>query len=347
MYQERDVRSFKILELARGILQDFANERVVGAILFGSFAKGIVDEISDLDLALIVEGEEGLKEIAVGGLKVEVWKYSLKHFLHTFEDGKYRDREDSWFLTSLWIRLLREGIILEDPRGILGKWRNRALKWRWRRSEIAPVVDRAKRCVAVAKRTNSRGELFKGIVAIRDGLYNLTIAHIMALNRIPSIRPKDLYKEVEEVEFRKIFDRVQGLEDVDKCVVEELLSELGSLLNREWRSRRGARTEYENALRSLRRERPKEALLSARYCAFYIGVKILRNMGVKARLKLYDAEFHTSILDWLKDRKDFISIYYKLHATRRLGHEYLGECIRLVEENLMELSDISKNSQNK
>ena len=342
MHRGRERRSSKPLKFARDIARDLVEKEVVGAILFGSFAKGVVDEMSDLDLALIVEGEGGLKEVVVEDLKVEVWEYNLKHFLHTFEDEEYRDREDSWFLTSLWIKILREGVILEDPRGILSKWRERALKWRWRREEIVPVVDRAKKCIAVAKRTSSRGELFKGIVAIRDSFYNLTIAYVMALNRIPSIRPKDLYEEVKEIEFKKMFDRVQGLEDVDRDLVEELLNELRDLLNRVGKSKRGARTEYENALKSLRRGKVKEALLNARYCAFYIGVKMLKDIGTKVRSNPYDAEFHTSLLDWLKDKRDFISTYYRLHATRKLDHEYLNECIRLAEESLVGLSGILK-----
>ena len=342
MHRGRERRSSKPLKFARDIVRDLVEKEVVGAILFGAFAKGVVDEMSDLDLALIVEGEGGLKEVVVENLKVEVWKYDLKHFLHTFEDEEYRDREDSWFLTSLWIKILREGVILEDPRGILSKWRDKALKWKWRRGEIVPVVDRAKKCIAVAKRSSSRGELFKGIVAIRDSFYNLTITYVMTLNRIPSIRPKDLYEEVKEIEFKKMFDRVQGLEDVDRDAVEELLNELRDLLNREWRGKRGARTEYKNALKSLRRGKVKEALLNARYCAFYIGVKILKDIGIKVRSNPYDAEFHTSLLDWLRDRRNFISTYYRLHATRKLDNEYLDECIRLAEDSLVRLSGILK-----
>ena len=94
----------KIVALAKRIARDILNENVIGIILFGSLARGNADELSDIDLALVVDGGElGLEEKVIEGIKVEVWRYDIKHFLHTFEDGKYRKRDNSWFTLSLWL----------------------------------------------------------------------------------------------------------------------------------------------------------------------------------------------------------------------------------------------------
>ncbi len=319
----------RMVALAERVAHSLMDENTVGVVLFGSLARGRVDELSDLDLALVVEGgEPGLEEKLIGGVRVEVWRYDIKHFLHTFEDEKYRGRDDSWFLSSLWVGLMREGVILEDPHGLLRKWRRQALDWRWRKEEILPLVRKAESCLRVAVGACSRERFFEGIIALRDCCYNLANAQIMIHNRIPSVRPKDIYRGVKQVGLKEFFDGIQGLEKLEKNRVERLLGELKRLLDDVWREPRGARTEYRNAVKSLARGELKVAVLNARYSAFFVGCRILQIEGEKTPVRLYDTETHLEMLDRLKGREGFIEVYRGLHGAEELSSKRLRGFIR-------------------
>ncbi len=331
----------KMVARARQVARKLLSEDVAGVVLFGSFAKGKVDELSDLDIALIVKGGKlGLEEKFIDGIRVEIWRYDIKHFLHTFEDEEYRRRSDSWFISSLWIRLLREGLILEDPYGLLSGWKRKALEWRWRKEEITPLIMKAESCLDVAIKAYSRGRLFEGVVALRDCCYNLANAQIMACNRIPSVRPKDIYREVEHLGFKKFFDSIQGLEGLERSRIEHMLSNLEKLLERVWKESRGARTEYENAVKSLARGELEVALLNARYSAFWIGCRILRMRKKSMSTGLYDAESHLKMLSELRDVGDFIEVYRKLHLVEEVSLEYLNKSIKLVKQMLKGLAKL-------
>ena len=324
----------KTIALAKRVARSLMNENSIGVVLFGSLAKNRADELSDLDLALIVKGGElGLEKKNIEGVEVEVWRYDVKHFLHTFEDEKYRGQEDSWFISSLWVGLLREGVILEDPQGLLKKWRRKALDWKWKEREILPLVRKAKSCLRVAIEAYSQGKPFEGVVALRDCCYNLTNAQIMIHNGIPSVRPKDIYGEVKRIGLKEFFDRVQGLEGLKRNQVEGLLDEYRKLLDEIWKEPRGARTEYQNAVKSLTRGELEAALLNARYSAFYVGCRILRLEKRKILVRPYDAKSHLKMLREI-GRKDFIEIYRKLHRVEKISLKYLGESIELVQRVL-------------
>jgi len=318
-------RASRLLAVARRVAESIDHEGLVGVVLFGSLARGCVDEESDVDLAVVIEdGEQGMEEVYVEGIRVEVWKYRVEHFRHTFEDGGYRGRRDSWFLASLWVRLLREGVVLRDPLGLLESWKRQALAWKWTKEEIAAVVRRAEDCLRTAIDAYNEGLVFRGVVAVRDSCYNLAMAWIMSRGGVPSIRPKDIYREVALTGLRELFREVQGLTDLSRVRVKELLGELRRLLDEVWKEPRGARTEYENAVKSLHRGRLGEAVLNARYSAFYLGLRMARRRGVRVPLRLYDAKYHLKILDELEGERRFMALYRELQETMRLDSEYLG-----------------------
>jgi len=330
-----------MFRVAKEAARDLMGQNAVGVILFGSLAKGTIDEMSDVDLAVVLEGEIKVRNPEVRhveGFEVEIWRYSIEHFKHVFEDEKYRRKEDSWFLASLWISLLREGIILEDPKGILGEWKKKALAWKWELSEILPVFNKSESCLKVAEESYRRGIVFEGIVAVRDACFNLAIVEIMLQGDIPSIRPKDLYSRLIQRNFREFFDEVQGLKNLKKQYDKELLVELKELLDIYWKEPRGARTEYLNAVKSLARGKTKEALLNARSSAFYVGRRILRIKGKSIPFKLYDAKTHLEMMSILKDCKEFIKLYQKLH-NMNIDKNYLKKCIKstAVEINRLKL----------
>ena len=227
-------------------------------------------------------------------------------------------------------------MILEDPEGILRKWKKQALEWRWRKEEILPLVRKAEGCLRVARNAYGQKKPFEGVIALRDCCYNLANAWIMARNGVPSVRPKDIYREVKCARFKKLFDKVQGLEGITRTQVKDLLDELKDLLDEVWKEPRGARTEYRNAVKSLARGELCVAVLSARYSAFYVGHRILRLERGEVPIRPYDAESHLRMLEILNKLKrgDFIKIYRRLHGAERIDLKYLDESIRLIHRAL-------------
>ncbi|RLE97511.1 MAG: hypothetical protein DRJ63_09040 [Thermoprotei archaeon] len=51
-----------MLRVAREVAASLIDEKTIGIILFGSLAKGTVDTMSDIDLALVLEGETKVKK---------------------------------------------------------------------------------------------------------------------------------------------------------------------------------------------------------------------------------------------------------------------------------------------
>ncbi|RLE97510.1 MAG: hypothetical protein DRJ63_09035 [Thermoprotei archaeon] len=232
--------------------------------------------------------------------------------------------------------MLREGNILEDPKGVLKEWRKKATAWKWEPCEILPVLSKAESCLKTTEEVYKQNKVFEGTVAVRDACFNLAITEIMLQGEIPSIRPKDLYSKLTQRDFKEYFDEIQGLKNLKKQHVNELLKELKVLLDKYWKEPRGARTEYLNAVKSLARGKTREALLNARYSAFYIGRRILRTIGTKIPFKLYDAETHLKMLNILKDHRDFSTLYQRLHEPK-ISRNYLKKHINLIASKIAKL----------
>ena len=94
-------------ELALSLCKNLMMEKhAIGAFLFGSVVTGNIHEKSDVDLAIIYdEAATDLrwgKEIRkINDIRVEVWRYSAKRFINTFEDEKLRNKSDTWMWASL------------------------------------------------------------------------------------------------------------------------------------------------------------------------------------------------------------------------------------------------------
>ena len=152
---------------------------LVGILLFGSYVREGGDRISDIDIAIIYNALPKTYPLnikkTINNIQLDIWLYPIKYFKDTFESEKYRNKSDTWFKTSLWIELMRNSLIIEDKNNILEKYRDIAIKWKWRRSEIEPLMDKACLNIDVAEREN---DVFKRILALRDATYILSLIHI-------------------------------------------------------------------------------------------------------------------------------------------------------------------------
>ncbi len=128
------VRDKKYCELIREYVEKINyifKENLVGVLLFGSVAKGKAKPIhwaeSDVDLIVVVEGLPNLQERII-----EIPKLMVHHNLPSLIQGIYmtpKEFEDNLKSKNGWIiEALLEGIILYDPKRLLGVFRRKLLK---------------------------------------------------------------------------------------------------------------------------------------------------------------------------------------------------------------------------
>jgi len=314
------------LSLCKNLMQE---EHAIGALLFGSVVSGKIHEKSDLDLAIVYNIDapnmrEGKEERRVNEVNVEIWRYSASHFAHTFEDEKLRSRPDTWMWASLWVEIMKNCEILEDPTNKLAEWKEKAHKWKWRQSEINPVWNQAEENLQTSRTHLAKQDLFASLLCLRESMTCLAAAHIMKHNLIPSFRPKELYTKLRLIQTKEntlwnLFNFINDIPIINSKIIEGLLKPLDRFINVKWgKERKGPRTELENAYGCLRKHDLAGALLSARYAAYWLGFHVLRKQDVKLKAKICDAENHIEMTKKLAPvAPSFYNFYQKLHFIDR------------------------------
>ena len=310
-------------------------DNVIGIILFGSSARGEIDQFSDVDLAVVVSNKDydpKRRKIVLESVKpIEIWFYPENLFTKTFESNEFRSREDTWYRTSFWVEMLREGKILYDPLNRLTQWRSKALKWRWYRSEVKSLMERSFKNLQVSFQCYDPIEC---LIALRDTVYTILIAYLMLKQKIPSVRPGDLYKKCKGTIVGEVFEEVQR-----PCNFSDIpyyLLELGLFVEKYWLQPGGAKTELKNAFKNFYRGRMLESLLYSRYSAFFVGVSLLRLLGYNYRVRLYDALDHLTMVKLLRG-SDYYHFYRKLHSSLVNVYKYsikVSSILNLLESRL-------------
>lgn len=325
-------------ELALSLCGNLMLEKhAIGAFLFGSVVTGNIHEKSDVDLAIVYDVDAtdlrwGKEERRINDIRVEVWRYSASHFVHTFEDEKLRDKPDTWMWASLWIELMQNGEILADPTGRLARWRKKAQRWKWRESEINPVWNQARENLQVSEKCLARRDLFASLLCLRESMTCLAAAHLMKHNLIPSFRPKDLCAKIRLIQAKEntlwnLFNFVSGTATINLELVEGFLASLSSFVDTEWgEEHRGPRSELENAYGCLRKQDLTGAMLSARYAAYWLGFHILRKRDIKLKTKICNAENHVEMVKKLaRVMPVFYNFYQELHLIKQWNMQRLKD----------------------
>ena len=319
----KENRLEKMQSLAAKHCHELMKEKyAIGAFLFGSIASGDTHEESDIDLAIVYNAvaadvQVGKEERKIDCMRLEVWRYPIAPFTGTFEDEKLRDKPDTWMWTGLWIECMQNGVILADPTRRLADWKTRAKNWKWRESEIKPVVKQAKDNVAAAKRYLTKRDSFDSLICLREALTCLSAAYIMKHGLTPSFRPKDLSQRLvlirdKEKELASAYEHVNDTANLDYNVVEALFVGLKEFIDSEWGAKRlGPRSELENARSCLNKRNLVGAMLSLRYSAYWLGFHILNKYGTKLRSEICNGENHVKMLDQLKKASEPFYEFYK------------------------------------
>jgi predicted nucleotidyltransferase len=301
----------------------------IGAFLFGSAASGDTHEESDIDLAVIyntvaADIHVGKEEKKVDGMRLEVWRYPIAPFTGTFEDEKLRGKPDTWMWTGLWIECMQEGVILADPTRRLADWKAKAKQWKWRESEIKPVLKQAQDNAAAAKRHLSNRDPFASLICLREALTCLSAAHVMKHDLNPSFRPKDLSQRLNLIKDKEkplsaAYEFVNDATALDRNLVEGLFVRLKEFVDSEWGSKRlGPRSELENAKSCMNKRNLLGALLSLRYSAYWLGFHVINKSERKLKTEICSGENHVQMTSRLAQVSEpFYSFYKQLHFAEK------------------------------
>lgn len=301
----------------------------IGAFLFGSAASGDIHEQSDIDLAVVyntigADIRAHKEERRIDGRRLEVWRYPIAPFTGTFEDETLRDKPDTWMWTSLWIEGMQKGVILADPTRRLADWKAKAKQWKWRESEIRPVLRQAQDNIAAAKRHLANQDTFASLICLREALTCLSAAHVMKRDLNPSFRPKDLSQRLDlikdkEKQMSEAYELVNDATVLDRNLVEGLFLKLKEFVDSEWGAKRlGPRSELENAKSCMNKRNLLGALLSLRYCAYWLGYHIINKTEHKLKTEICIGENHVQMTKRLAEVcEPFHSFYKQLNFAEK------------------------------
>jgi predicted nucleotidyltransferase len=323
----------------------------IGAFIFGSAASGDTHEESDIDLAVVyntvaADIQIGKEERKADGMRLEVWRYPIAPFTGTFEDEKLRDKPDTWMWTGLWIECMQEGIILADPTRRLADWKAKAKQWKWRDSEIKPVLNQAQDNVAAAKRHLANRDPFASLICLREALTCLSAAHVMKYGLNPSFRPKDLSQRLnlikdKEQQLSAAYELVNDATALDRNSVESLFLRLKEFVDSEWGAKRlGPRSELENARSCMNKRNLLGALLSLRYCAYWLGYHIINKSEHKLKTEICNGENHVEMTKRLaKVAEPFYSFYKQLNFADKWNTPQVEAALNQTQAILASRSD--------
>lgn len=265
------------------------NGDVVGVILVGSVASGEIHEKSDIDL--IVISNLPRKRLpssefrAIDDFQVEIHYNSAKHFRHTFDDEQYRDEGSAWFSANFCLQTLRDAVILQDKEGRLSAWKEKALLWRWRSSEIQPVFAQSRSLLQASEDRLEKGDKFAALVTLRDAITPLSSALMMRLNLPSYWRPKDQSLKVPQLknkypELVQLFHVVHSIKNIHSKWLRASLEDLAALM-KEFDWKRRLQLHMKGAVGCLEKGNLAGSLLSARRALYCLGIEILNQKGNK------------------------------------------------------------------
>ncbi len=321
------------IELALRALRNRHLRGVIGIILFGSAARCGGDELSDIDIAIFWNRElSDYERISVDDVDVELLYHPVRYLREAFSGG-VRGRRDTWMRVCFWLNLLRDGVILRDEGGILNDYRERALKWRWRRGELDKTLRGVEADLRMAERLLNEGRTLRAILCLRDALNLLTVHKMMSRGEVPSYRPKELYRAVRLIgeEYLEIYREAMGLEgEID---VEEIITLCHGINSRF----RAWSPTVERALREVFKAAAKGdvemTLLSARHYALKAMREALERHDMRPKLEYFYSDSHLRLLDEARGVEDGI-------LQRYVGLQGLGgvPSPRMVREKISIIS---------
>ena len=310
------------------------NGDVVGVLLVGSVASGEIHQKSDIDLTVISSLPRkrlpSSEFRAMDSFQLEIHYNSAEHFQHTFDDEQYRDKGSAWFSANFCLQTLRDGVILQDKEGRLSAWKEKALLWRWRSSEIQPRFAQSRSLLQASEERLEKGDKFAALVTLRDAITPLSSALMMRLNLPSYWRPKDQSLKVPQLknkypELAQLFYEVHSVKNIHSKWLRASLEDLATLM-KEFDWKRGLQLHMKGAVGCLEKGNLAGSLLSARRALYCLGIEILNQRGNKTPPYMFHAPTQLKVIDKTKDQEPgFFMAYKNIHLEQEWGQASLLE----------------------
>lgn len=343
----KSIAEEKAQAIARG-------KAVKGIILVGSVAKGDVTRSSDIDLFCIGEFEHKRQKDKIKDIFCDVSFVSTSFFQRAFE-------ESDLLVKGTKIDFLRHGIVLYDPKGILGELKERAKSESWSDKDLQTARKSALSAIQEFRETTKKFDLVKNIVSIR-GLCEIVGAYIVMKNGgLVFYPPMYMLDSLKKTDFSITYQKANCLVGVSKEVAENITRKVEVLiygflkrypeeeaLRREtYGLSSGMQTEIKHARDCIKKEKIMEAILQARFAyTLYSNVRLWETWGSEWKKK--DVRKATYGLGTIRGRillhkelerigGDLYAEYYSilgLDSTKLSEKELvnlLGECERQVK----------------
>ena len=206
---------------------EYVGSSLFGIILFGSYARGDYDEYSDVDIAIITVNKSlSPRLIKLDNTYIELAFIPKTYYEYLLDQLYERDDHMLWVTHTLYLKILREGEILYDPYNQLVKWKKMIRKWKWSNKDLEEAIQQLHTNLEIAL----IGDRVYGELAYRIGLIKyielFIIIKAMKKDLIPSLQPKDLYSYARILGLYKTFREFEGIKNIDKKQVKEIMHEL-------------------------------------------------------------------------------------------------------------------------
>ncbi len=292
---------------------------VLGVVVFGSYARRTHDHLSDLDLAIITNSREvSYKYFTHQGIDVDAFILPRSFFEELVVELEERITHTLWVTHTLYLKMIREGVILYDPDKLLMEWKDVLGNWKWVREDIALAVEYLYDNVELARKLFERKELPKAVVALRTAADTMIAIKTMEASLIPSPRPQDLYYNARRLGLNELYRKLQGL-DEDETDIRRLLAGYKPVVNDD-----SVKRLWKKMCRELARGNNEVALMEARNLAL-MEKSITYSIP---RPKPYDASSRLEVVERLsRDEVEFIE---KLHGINYNSKGYLENIFETI-----------------
>ena len=254
--KQLDNTLIKILDKA---IENIDYKRVIGAIVFGSYVKGRIDELSDIDIAVITNDTgEVHKYFQYNGIDIDLLLIPKKFFEEVLEEVDNRSNYTLWLTHTLYLKILKEGMIIHDTLNTLNTWIEYMGKWKWTKRDLEQAINHLYIILDKALELFDENMFFEAFLALRDSINQLPIIYELKNNVIPSPKAKDIYLAAGKYRLINKYIEIHGLKNIDNSLIKQVMGK-ASIVDNIY-----IRRNIKKIMRELIRGNNQVALLEAR-----------------------------------------------------------------------------------
>ncbi len=254
-----------LIKILHKAIESIDYKRVIGAIVFGSYVKGGIDELSDIDIAVITNDfREVHKYYSYDGIDVDLLLIPRNFFEEVLEEVDNRSNYTLWLTHTLYLKILKEGMIIHDTLNTLHAWIEYMEKWKWTKRDLEQAINHLYIILDKALELFDENMFFEAFLALRDAINQLVIIYELKDNVIPCPKAKEIYLAAERHGLINKYIEIHGLRNIDDSLIKQVL-EKASMVNNVY-----IRRNMKKILREMFRGNNQVVLLEAR--SLYLSI---------------------------------------------------------------------------